>query len=82
VGPVHGYLSQRQQLAEEQRNLSVLIAKRDALKRQIAALDRDDVLEARARELGMVKPGERSYLVREREPAPGDPGSGSDPAAP
>ncbi len=76
MGPVHGYLSQRQELAAEQRNLDVLIARRDALRRQIQALDRDDVLEARARELGMVKPGERSFLVREPSPG-GDPAAGA-----
>ena len=37
---------------------------RDDLSRQIKALGREDVLEQRARELGMVRPGETPYAVR------------------
>ena len=71
VGPVRDYLRQKDQLRAEQLELIDARAVRDGLARQIKALGRDDVLEARARELGMVRPGETPYAVRGiRKPDP------------
>ncbi|MEO2139126.1 MAG: septum formation initiator family protein [Thermoleophilia bacterium] len=71
VGPVRDYLRQKDQLRAEQLELIDARAVRDGLSRQIKALGRDDVLEARARELGMVRPGETPYAVRGiRKPDP------------
>jgi hypothetical protein len=42
----------------------VLEERRDDFRAQLQALDTPEVLETRARELGLVKPGERALLVR------------------
>ena len=64
VGPISGYLSQRAELRDESAKLAVLEHNRESLRHQIAALNTADVLEARARAIGLVKPGERAFLVR------------------
>lgn len=44
---------------------------RETLRRQIADLNKADVLEARARAIGLIKPGERAFIVRgDLDPAP------------
>ncbi len=80
VGPVRGYLSQRAELRDESAKLAVLEQNRDQLKRQIAELNKADVLEARARAIGLIKPGERAFIVRGTlDPKPAsDPGGGGD----
>ena len=75
VGPVRGYLAQRSELRSEQLALIALEAKRDRLARQLDSLRQVPVLEARARELGMFRPGERAFRVvglerRRPRPAP------------
>jgi cell division protein FtsB len=64
VGPVRDYLRQKEQLRAEQVDLIEARTVRDDLSRQIKALAQPAVLEARARELGMVRPGETPYAVR------------------
>ena len=64
VGPVQAYVEQRAELAHQKATLAELEAKRDRLKRQAKASDRPDVLEAKARDLGLIKPGERAYVIR------------------
>ena len=59
-----GYLNQRSELRDETSKLTVLEHERDTLKTQLAALDERPVLEARARALGLIEPGERPFLVR------------------
>jgi len=81
VGPVSGYLSQRSELRQETARLKALERNRDSYRRQIADLNKTDVLEARARELGLIKPGERAFIVRgdlepAAAPAKGDSGDG------
>jgi hypothetical protein len=81
LGPVSGYLDQRSQLSEERARLSALVEKRDAVTRELRALDQPAVLEARARTIGMVRPGERLYFVNglpDERPAdpPADDGGG------
>ena len=80
---MRGYLHQRSELAEQRAALADLEARRDALGRQLTALRRPEVLEARARELGLVMPGERTFLLRglpepgeERAAVAGDDGGG------
>ena len=71
VGPVRDYLRQKEQLRTEQIDLIKAREVRDDLSRQIKALAQPAVLEARARELGMVRPGEAPYAVRGiRKPDP------------
>ena len=79
VGPISGYLSQRAELRDESAKLTVLEHKRSELRRQIADLNKADVLEARARSIGLVMPGERAFLVRgdlDPAPAPAEDGGG------
>lgn len=80
VGPVSGYLEQRAQLAEQRARLADLESRRDAFRQQITQLGTAPVLEARARELGLVLPGERAFLVRGDldPPPPAAPEGGGD----
>jgi hypothetical protein len=70
VGPVRGYLHQRSELAGYRTALTGLESKRDRLARQIAAIDQPAVLEVRARELDLIRPGERRYVLRGLAPPP------------
>lgn len=79
MGPVSGYLEQRAELREQQARLAELEARRDSFRHQIARLGQAPVLEARARELGLVMPGERAFLVRgDLDPAPAAPADEGD----
>ena len=64
IGPVSGYLSQRAELRQESAKLAALEHTRNEYRRQIADLNTSDVLEARARAIGLVKPGESAFIVR------------------
>lgn len=59
-----GYFDQRAELRDETAKLVQLERERDSIKEQLAALDQPAVLEARARALGLIAPGERAFLVR------------------
>ncbi|MSO44112.1 MAG: hypothetical protein EXQ74_02195 [Thermoleophilia bacterium] len=79
VGPVRDYLYQKGQLRTEQIDLIEARQVRDDLTRQITALGQAAVLETRARELGMVRPGEIPYAVRGiTEPDPTETASSDD----
>ena len=64
IGPVSGYLDQRSELRDERARLAELERTRDSFRSQIANLGQPAVLEARARELGLIEPGERAFVVR------------------
>jgi len=64
IGPVQSYIEQRAELSRQQTALAELTAKRDRLQKQNDALNRPEVLEARARDLGLIRPGERAYVIR------------------
>ena len=64
IGPSNAYLSQRAELHAQQSGLDRLEARHRSLNAQLAALERNDVLEARARTLGLVKPGERAFVIK------------------
>ena len=79
IGPVSGYLDQRSELRHERAKLAQLERTRDSFRSQIANLGQPAVLEARARELGLVQPGERAFVVRgniDPPPPPGPRGDG------
>ncbi len=83
IGPVKGYLGQRSELAAERARLAALEDRRDRYKAQLAALGRPEVLELRARELGLVRPGERAFLVNgELDPPPSEPADAGDDGGP
>ena len=65
IGPVRGYFDQRGELRDERAKLAALErAPRRAARPSSTTLDTPEVLETRARELGLVEPGERAFLVR------------------
>jgi len=76
LGPVNGYLEQRAELQRQRDNLERIEARRDSLRAQLQSLDRPDVIERRARAAGMVRPGERAFIIRDR------PGTGVDGVTP
>lgn len=79
VGPVSGYLAQRSEFRTESAKLAVLEHNRETLRRQIADLNKADVLEARARSIGLIKPGERAFIVRgDLDPPPAPPETADD----
>ncbi len=64
IGPVQDYLGQKEDLRLHQVALIKARDIRDAISTRIRALKEPAVLESRARELGMVRPGERTFAVR------------------
>lgn len=83
IGPVSGYLSQRSELRDESAKLAALERDRADFRARIADLNRADVIEARARAIGLIKPGERAFIVRaELEPPPAPLEGGGDERGP
>ncbi|MEQ8835144.1 MAG: septum formation initiator family protein [Miltoncostaeaceae bacterium] len=71
IGPVLGYFDQRSELHREQARLEMLETEKRSILSQIAAADTVEVLEIRARQQGLVRPGERAFAIRgELEPEP------------
>ncbi len=64
VGPLHSYVTTRQQAAERRGQVEELRKENRELRARRAALKDPSVLEEEARKLGMVLPGERSYVIR------------------
>ncbi len=64
VEPIQGYLAQRDELQRHQARLAALVDQRAEVREQIRLINTPAVLEKRARELGMVKPTERAFVVR------------------
>jgi cell division protein FtsB len=62
--PLHTYLSTKQELHRRQAEVSSLATQRRQLERQIAAVGSGGELVLEARRLGLVKPGERLFIVR------------------
>lgn len=77
-----GYLAQRSELRDESAKLAVLEHNRATLRRQIADLNKADVLEARARSIGLIKQGERAFIVRGDLAPPAAPARASDDGGP
>jgi septum formation initiator len=71
VGPVRGYMAQREALHGQEAQLRALEARRDRLAAEVRALATLPVLEQRARKLGMVRPGEHAFIIQGLEPRPG-----------
>jgi cell division protein FtsB len=62
--PLHSYVTTKQQLNRRQADVSVLEAQKRQLERRIARVDSGEALVREARRLGLVKPGERLFIVR------------------
>lgn len=63
IGPVSGYLSQKSTLRVQETALTQLQAERTRLSAELAQLRRPAVLEIRAREIGMLRPGEEGFVI-------------------
>ena len=77
IAPVRGYLDQRVQLAELERQAAVLERENATLRGRIADLNDPRTLERLAREcLGMVDPGEIGFVTIPKGEAPSPPDCG------
>jgi len=63
VGPARSLLSTWHESSAKQAQLRQLEREHDALQRRASALRDPRTVQSEARRLGMVKPGERSYVV-------------------
>jgi cell division protein FtsB len=64
VGPARSLLSTWQESNAKQAQVQQLQREHEALVQRARALRDPQTVQAEARRLGMVKPGERSYVVR------------------
>lgn len=64
VNPLRSYVHTLQESNERQGQVQVLEREHKALQARQQALTRPEVVEAEARRLGMVRPGERPFVVR------------------
>ena len=64
VEPLQECAAQKAALADQQQRLDTLIERRDDLRVEIRDINTPTVLERRARDLGMVRLGERPYVIR------------------
>jgi len=62
--PLHNYMQTKQELRQRQTEVQELAAERRRLAQQIAAVGSGTTLVREARNLGLVKPGERLFIVR------------------
>jgi cell division protein FtsB len=65
IGPARSLLSSWSTAKAKQAHVQTLEREHDALMLRAKALEDPRTIEAEARRLGMVRPGERSYVVRE-----------------
>ena len=61
--PLKSYVDTRGALEERQAEVRKLRVKRDELARRLEDADTPEALARRARKLGLVKPGERLFIV-------------------
>jgi cell division protein FtsB len=64
VNPLRSYVSTMQESNKRQGEVARLEAEHQRLEARMNDLKRPDVVEAEARRLGMVRPGERAFVVR------------------
>lgn len=64
IGPARSWWSKYNEAKHQRANVSRLERENAALRAQRAALARPTTVEAEARKLGMVRRGERSYIVQ------------------
>jgi cell division protein FtsB len=66
IGPVSHWVQQRNTAAHTREDLRQLQAEHDRLKARLHSLSGPGAIERQARSMGMVKPGERSYVLEGR----------------
>ena len=62
--PLRSYLNTKHDLASRATDVRVLKAERRALQRRLAEASTPEALERQARRLGLVRPGERLFIVK------------------
>jgi cell division protein FtsB len=62
--PLHTYVGTRDALAQRAREVRQLRADRGTLERRLARSTTEAALEQAARRLGLVRPGERLFIVK------------------
>jgi cell division protein FtsB len=62
--PAQSYFSTRSALEQRSGEVARLRAERDALERRLTRSSSKESLEREARRLGLVRPGERLYIVK------------------
>lgn len=62
--PLRTYLDTRQTLASRRAEVQVLAARKHQLERELAASTTPAALGRQARRLGLVRPGERLFIVK------------------
>jgi cell division protein FtsB len=62
--PLHTYIGTRQTLVERSGQVETLRAEKRKLERKLADTTSDSALVREARRLGLVKPGERLFIVK------------------
>ena len=63
--PVHAYVETRHTLARRSAEVRALAATKRALEQRLALTESDATLVRAARQLGLVKPGERLFIVKD-----------------
>ena len=63
IGPIHTYISTWREAKAKRAQIHQLEAEHARLLARRRSLQRPDLLEVRARRLGMVRPGERAYSI-------------------
>ena len=69
VQPLRAYLDARDQVAVRQGDIAVLEGERRRLERRLEFTGTDAFIEREARRLGLVRPGERLFIVKGVESA-------------
>jgi len=64
INPLRSYVGTLQESKQRQSEVQALQRENTALEARKRALANPDVVEAEARRLGMVRPGERPFVVR------------------
>jgi cell division protein FtsB len=70
AGPARSYVAARQEAAQRRADVAELRRENERLRVRRAALRRPQAVEREARRLGMVRPGEKPYVI---EHLPRDP---------
>ena len=64
VQPLRAYLDAREQVQTRSADIAKLERERDTLERRLQFTDTDAFIEREARRLGLVRPGERLFIVK------------------
>jgi cell division protein FtsB len=66
IRPVSHWIQQRSTASHSSQDLRQLQAERDRLQRRLQSLSGPGAIDRGARSMGMIKPGERAYVIEGR----------------